>query len=79
MTPCTIYENSFENEEEHYRFRSIVVFASHPQCLFYQPRDSPVAKRQDKTLKVGFQVVDHAIQFDEDYYRSQSGVPYPSQ
>lgn len=66
-----IYENILENEEEHYRFRSIVVFVSYPQCLFYQPRDGPVTKRQDKTLKVGLQFADHTIQFDEDYYRSK--------
>jgi hypothetical protein len=65
------HENSFENEEEHYSFRGIVVFASHPQCLFYQPRDGPVAMRQDKTLKVAFQIADDTIQFNEDYYRSQ--------
>lgn len=66
-----IHESSFENEEKHYRFRSIVVLASHPQYLFYQPKDGSIAKRQDKTLKAAFRIADHTIQFDEDYYRSQ--------
>ena len=41
------HEKNYKNADERFRVRRVLVFATHPQRLFYEPVASELSKRQD--------------------------------
>ncbi len=41
------HEKNYKNGDERFRMRRVLVFAAHPQRLFYEPVESELSKRQD--------------------------------
>ncbi|MCJ1360291.1 MAG: hypothetical protein MMC33_010296 [Icmadophila ericetorum] len=62
------HEKSFSNAEPGHKIRRIGLFASHPQCLFYEPQDSPIAQMQDKIIGIATEMVPGAVPVIEKYY-----------
>ncbi|KAF2219468.1 hypothetical protein BDZ85DRAFT_42447 [Elsinoe ampelina] len=50
VTLLLVHESNYGNALEDYAYRRIMLFATHPQRLFYEPRGSPVADMQAKIL-----------------------------
>jgi len=64
-----LHETNFSNKQDGYRFRKVILFASHPQHLFYEKRQSHTLTRQDLTLKAAVSMADPTIQFDPEYHQ----------
>ncbi|KAI9714534.1 MAG: hypothetical protein M1820_000495 [Bogoriella megaspora] len=50
------HESNYKNADPKYRFRRAILFASHPQHLFYQKLGSDVLRAQDKILLAATQM-----------------------
>lgn len=66
-----VHEDNFENEQPGHQFRKIILFATHPQRTFYEPKDGEIAFRQDRILEVAVQIIDATINFQADYYQNK--------
>ncbi|KAL8718671.1 MAG: hypothetical protein Q9225_004224 [Loekoesia sp. 1 TL-2023] len=66
-----VYENNFDNQDEKYKYRRVILFATHPQHMFYEQRGSPVAIRQDLTFEVASLISSRKIKVDAQYYQSK--------
>jgi hypothetical protein len=55
--------------QDGYRFRKVILFASHPQHLFTEKRQSHTLTRQDMTLKAAVSMADPTSQFDPEYHQ----------
>jgi hypothetical protein len=64
-----IHESNFDNKDEEYRFRNILMFATHPQRLFYEPKGSQVTLQQDMIFQVASLITDVGCDIDPEYYR----------
>lgn len=64
-----LHETNFSNKQDGYRFRKVILFASHPQHLFYEKKQSDTLTRQDLTLKAAVSMADPTIQFDPEYHQ----------
>ncbi len=66
-----VHENNFDNQDEAYKYRRVMLFATHPQHMFYEQRGSPVAIRQDLTFEVASLITSRKIEVDAQYYHSK--------
>ncbi|KAL7959101.1 hypothetical protein V8C34DRAFT_323368 [Trichoderma compactum] len=61
-------EFSYGNADPRYRFRRIMLAASHPQHMFYQSRGNVTALRQDKVMKAAALMVCGAVPWVDGYF-----------
>lgn len=61
-------ESSYGNADPQYRFRRIMLAASHPQHMFYQSRGNFTALRQDKVMKAAGLMVCGAVPWVDRYF-----------
>ncbi|KAL6695208.1 hypothetical protein J3F84DRAFT_400052 [Trichoderma pleuroticola] len=61
-------ESSYGNADHRYRFRRVMLAASHPQHMFYQSRGNVTALRQDKAMKAAALMVCGAVPWVDGYF-----------
>ncbi|KKP03431.1 hypothetical protein THAR02_04460 [Trichoderma harzianum] len=61
-------ESSYGNVDPRYRFRRIMLVASHPQHMFYQSRGNATALRQDKVMEAAALMVCSAVPWVDGYF-----------
>ncbi|KAF3076486.1 hypothetical protein CFAM422_000971 [Trichoderma lentiforme] len=61
-------ESSYGNADPRYRFRRIMLVASHPQHMFYQSRGNATALRQDKVMEAAALMVCSAVPWVGGYF-----------
>jgi hypothetical protein len=66
-----IHKSNFGNKVEEYRFRKILMFATHPQRLFYEPHGSQVALQQDMSFQAAGLITEVGCEIDPMYYPLQ--------
>lgn len=64
-----LYESNFSNADKDFMFRRVLLFATHPQRLFYEPPGSTITVRQDLTFQVAACIT--GINFDPTYYQAK--------
>ena len=64
-----IHESNFDNASESYKYRRVILFATHPQRMFYEWRKSPITVRQDQTFEVASLITDFQVEVDTEYYQ----------
>ena len=64
-----VHEEAFRNQQQEFKFRKILLFARHPNRMFYAPRGGEEAATQDKILSVASQMsrVPHIPRYYADY------------
>lgn len=63
-----VHENNFDNQNKNFKYRKVILFATHPQHMFYERRGSLVAIRHDLTFEVACLIASRKIQVDAQYY-----------
>lgn len=71
VTMNLVQEDNFHNAEQGFRFRKAMLWATHPQRLFYEQPRSPVTIRQDLVFKAAFEIVNFKLNLDPDYFKSK--------
>ena len=66
-----VHENNFNNADKAFLYRKVLLFATHPQRMFYESRGSSIAIRQDPTFEVASYIADLKIDVDIEYYQSK--------
>ncbi|KAL9124179.1 MAG: hypothetical protein Q9217_006469 [Psora testacea] len=77
-----IHESNFDNADERYEYRRVILFAAHPHRMFYEQIGSLVAVRQDQTFEVTSLITDLKVEVDTKYYQLKKWygkIPTPSQ
>ena len=77
-----IHESNFENADERYKYRRVIIFAAHPHRMFYEQIGSLVAVRQDQTFEDASLITDLKVEVDTEYYQLKKWygkIPTPSQ
>jgi hypothetical protein len=74
---CLVHEDStcFSFHDANYHLRKILLFAVHPQRLFYRSKGDRELIRQDKILEVAVLMVDPATARDPHYYQEKKLGP----
>jgi len=62
------YEKSYGNCDHRYQFRRIMLLAPHPQRMFYEPQESHLAQRLDKTMTAATRMVRNAVPLVPGYF-----------
>ena len=65
------HESNYENANTMFRLRRVLLFAVHPQRIFYEPRGSATLTRQDKITLAAVQMAGGVINCTPDYYASK--------
>jgi hypothetical protein len=65
------YESNYENADTMFRLRRVLLFAVHPQRVFYEPRGSATLTRQDKITLAAVQMAGGGINCTPDYYANK--------
>src|SRR5215469_2475611 len=63
-------ESCFHNQERDYRYRKIILFAAHPQYIFYQKDGNATLRRQDLVIEAAVLMADPTMTFNHSYYQS---------
>jgi hypothetical protein len=66
-----LHEENFRNAQKGYAFRRILVFAAHPQKMFYEQANSTLVVQQDKTLLVAAMMAGSTISHIRDYCKKK--------
>ncbi|KAL8896174.1 MAG: hypothetical protein Q9192_003224, partial [Flavoplaca navasiana] len=66
-----VHESNFDNAEKAFLYRKVMLFATHPQRMFYEPKGSSVAIRQDLTFEAASYITDLKVSVDIEYYQSK--------
>ena len=66
-----VNESNFNNAEKAFIYRRVMLFAKHPQYVFYKQRGSSVAVRQDLTFEAVFYITNLRVSVDIEYYQSK--------
>ncbi|KAL9037621.1 MAG: hypothetical protein Q9180_003614 [Flavoplaca navasiana] len=53
-----VHGSNFNNAEKAFLYRKVMLFATHPQRMFYEPKGSSVAVRQDLTFEAASYITD---------------------
>ena len=64
-----IHEENFQNAQEGYKYRKVVMFAHHPQHLFYASAAHPTLIHQEKILTIAAAIA--GVQHHKDYYANR--------
>lgn len=73
-----LHEDSFQNQEKDHMFRKVLLFATHPQRMFYQRKMDNSFIQQDRTLEVAVRIADSSIKFNPKYYQTRAWEPVVS-
>lgn len=63
-----VHESNFSNPDETYRFRRVVLFACHPQRLYYEPAGSDLARLQDSITSTATKIAKDGTPCIKDYF-----------
>ena len=66
-----VHESNFNNAEKAFMYRRVMLFATHPQRMFYEQKGSSVAVRQDLTFEAASYITDLKVSVDIEYYQSK--------
>ena len=67
-----VHECNFHNADDRFRFRKVILFATHPQRFFTEPKGSAIAIRQDLIIEIAHCLGALEVDIDPKYYRSQN-------
>lgn len=62
-----LHEVNFQNHDERYMFRKVLLFAAHPQHMFYQRRGFDHI--QDRILEAAVLMADPSLNFNPNYFK----------
>ena len=65
------YESNYENANIRYNFRRAILFAAHPQRMFYTPRGAPEAIQQDRIVAAAIRMAGEDTPIIEDYHQNR--------
>lgn len=65
------HEVNYNNADPRFKLRRVLLFAVHPQRLFYEPRNSATTARQDRITSAAAQMVGGEINCVEGYYANK--------
>ncbi|KAK5452775.1 hypothetical protein LTS15_006923 [Exophiala xenobiotica] len=63
-----VHESNFSNQDETYRYRRAILFACHPQRLFYEPVGSDIARLQDSITSTATEIAKDGTPCTKDYF-----------
>ena len=66
-----VHECNFRNADKEFRFRKVILFATHPQRFFTDSKGSTTAVRQDLMIEVAHRLGAPEVNFDPEYYQAQ--------
>jgi hypothetical protein len=72
------HESNYGNANHQYSFRRAILFASHPQRLFYTPRGAPEAIYQDRIIAGAVRMAGEDIPITGDYHQNRRFRPFTS-
>ena len=64
-------ESGFDNQVQGEVFRRVLLFARHPQRLFYEKEGSSILIDQDRITKAAVLMSNESITYQENYYRQR--------
>lgn len=65
-----VHESNFRNRDPRYKFRRVLLFASHPQHIFYQQAGIRITVQQDKIISTAVRVAGASgIPLTIDYFQ----------
>jgi hypothetical protein len=67
-----VHECNFHNADKEFRFRKVILFATHPQRFFTESKGSTIAVRQDLMIEVARCLGALEADFDPEYYQAQN-------
>lgn len=67
-----VHECNFHNADQEFRFRKVIIFATHPQRFFTESKGSTIAVRQDLMIEVARHLGALEVDFDPEYYQAQN-------
>lgn len=65
------HEVNYKNADPRFKLGRVLLFAVHPQRLFYEPRNSATTARQDQITPAAAQIVSGEINCVEGYYTNK--------
>ena len=71
-----VHEDNFGNKQPGHCFRIVLLFATHPQRMFYEREGGEIAVRQDRILEAAVRIADATITFQADYYQAKRWREY---
>lgn len=71
-----VHEDNFANKRPGHRFRKVLLFATHPQRMFYEREGGEIAARQGRILEAAVRIADATITFQADYYQAKRWREY---
>lgn len=74
------HESNYNNADERYKFRCAILFACHPQRLFYEPTDSIVPQKQDQLVYMASRMTRGRLPWIPNYFKERlwrSFMPSP--
>lgn len=69
------HEKDYCNGDTQFRLRRVMLMACHPQHMFYQPKGSAVAIRQDKTMVAAALMVRNCVPLVKNYFAEKKWFP----
>jgi hypothetical protein len=66
-----VHESNFGNQDKIYRFRRVLLFACHPQRLYYEPVGSALAQLQDSISLTATKIAQDGTPCTKDHYRNK--------
>lgn len=66
-----VHESNFGNQDKSYRFRRVLLFACHPQRLYYEPIGSDLAQLQDSISLTATKIAQDGTPCTKDYFRNK--------
>jgi len=65
------HESNYSNADPNHQFRRVLLFATHPQRLFFEPPGSQTPRRQDNVISAAAQMVGGHIPVVKDYFQKK--------
>ena len=65
------HESNYSNADPNHQFRRALLFATHPQRLFYEPLGSQISRRQDNIISAAVQMAGGHIPVVKDYFQKK--------
>ena len=65
------YEKNYKNADESFRVRRVLVFAAHPQRLFYKPVGSELSKRQGVNTLIATRMAATDFECQDQYFANK--------
>lgn len=70
------HEKNYRNADKHFIPRRILIFAAHPQHLFYKPRQDKILQKQDIITVMATRMAAAGVPYEGDYYANKKWMAF---